>query len=246
MLNKHLRLLRKLDRPPAGPNFARFIHEDPNRTAKAVLSFIRGLPPFNYLQGYRAAKDRIELGIAPETAIRVATAKGAPIGRPHNEALIRAFLEYDQQRNFTAQNPIGFDTEYFRVSREIAVPISPVSIIRERGKFVPIFMCGWSSLPLTLLQRRLLMTMYEDAFFSLTDYQDSPAEVLFFPKIGDATLNREAEVWRRGDYELLRPDDLNDCLESFLLAREQVRQLITAEARDSKRPDDDEPPSGGK
>jgi hypothetical protein len=51
MVDKHMRLLRKLDRPPAGPNFVRFVHDDPNRTAKAVLSFIRGLPPFNYLQG---------------------------------------------------------------------------------------------------------------------------------------------------------------------------------------------------
>lgn len=243
MVNKHLRLLRKLDRPPAGPNFARFIHDDPNRTAKAVMSFIKGLPPFNYLQAYKAAKDRIELGVAPEAAIRVATARGAPIGRPHNEALIRAFLNYDQQRNFSAQNPIGFDIEYFRVSRDVAVPISPISIIRERGKFVPIFMCGWSSLPLTLLQRRLLMTMYEDAFFSLTDYQNSPAEVLFFPKVGDGTMDREAEVWRRGDYELLSPDDLNDCLENFLLARQQVHQLITAESLNSPQPEDD-PPGG--
>jgi hypothetical protein len=86
--------------------------------------------------------------------------------------------------------------------------------------------------------------MYEDAFFSLTDCQDSPAEVLFFPKIGDGTMNREAEVWRRGDYELLRSDDLNDCLENFLLARDQVRQLIITEAQNSKRPDDDEPRGG--
>lgn len=88
------------------------------------------------------------------------------------------------------------------------------------------------------------MTMYEDAFFSLTDYQESPAEVLFFPRVGDGTLHREAEVWRRGDYELLRPRDLNECMENFLLARQQVRQLIITEAQNSTRPDDG-PPGGG-
>ncbi|WP_441238875.1 hypothetical protein [Bradyrhizobium sp. 930_D9_N1_4] len=241
MVDKHMRLLRKLDRPPGGPNFARFIHDDPIRTAKAVMSFIKGLPPFNYLQAYKAVRDRIELGIPAEAAIRVAVARGAPLGRPHNEALIRAFLEYDEQRRFAAQNPIGFDVEYFRVSREIVVPISPVSVIRERGKFVPIFMCGWSSLSLSLLQRRLLMTMYEDAFFSLTDYQNSPAEILFFPKVGDGTLDREAEVWRRGDYDLLTPAELNDCLENFLLARQQVRRLIAADAQNFRKPGDGSP-----
>jgi hypothetical protein len=39
------------------------------------------------------------------------------------------------------------------------------------------------------------MTMYEDAFFSLTDYQSSPAEVLFFPKIKKTRITWKVKIY---------------------------------------------------
>lgn len=224
------KILRKLDRPPAGPNWVRFIFDDVTKTAKAILRFAKGQPPFNYQPGYRGIKDRIELGIGMEAAIKVATSKGAPAGRTQNKELVEAFFEYDAERKYSASNPIGFDIEYFRVSRGVLVPVAPLSIIRERAKFVPIFVCGWTSNPLLLLQRRLLMTVYEDAFLSLTDYQRSPAEMLFFPKNEDSEERlREPEIWLRGDYDLLPKAELDQCVEIFVLARDLVRQILLSE-----------------
>jgi hypothetical protein len=234
---KLLKVLRKLDYPPAGPNWVRFIFDNVERTAKAMVSFAKGQPPFGYQPAYCAIKDRIELGIDLDAAIKVATGKGAPAGWVQNRHLVEAFFEYDEIRKYSASNPIAFDKELFRVSREVAVPIAPVSIIRERGKFVPVFVCGWTTNPLLLLQRRLLVTIYEDSFFSLTDYQDSPGELLFFPKndlltseIKNANL-RESEIWRRGDYDLLSRADLDQCVEIFALAREMARQVLQDEIR---------------
>ncbi|WP_146617771.1 hypothetical protein [Rhodoplanes serenus] len=177
-------------------------------------------------------KDRIELGIDPDTARLAASTKGAPIGRVHNREFVDAFLEYESHRQYSASSHIGFETEYFRISRDIVVPIAPLSVIRERGRFVPIFVCGWSTNPLRLRQRRLLMTIYEDAFLSITDFQSSPAEILFFPKFDS---QREAEPWLRGDYDLLPQSELDECVEIFLEARELVRRRIIEE-RDSVRP----------
>lgn len=73
---KLLQILRKLDFPPAGPNWVRFFKGDVARTAKEIVKFAKGQPPFNYLPAYRAIKDRIELGIDLETAIKVATIRG--------------------------------------------------------------------------------------------------------------------------------------------------------------------------
>jgi hypothetical protein len=228
-----LRVLRKLDRPPAGPNWVRFIHHgDPQRTAKSIVRFAKGQPPFNYQPAYRAIKDRVELNIDLEAALRVASKKVAPSGLVQNREFVEAFFDYDDERQYSASNPIGFDLEYFRVSRDVAVPIAPLSIIREKGKFVPIFVCGWTSNPLLLVQRRLLMTVYEDAFLSLTDYQQSPAEVLFFPKqdnAEDSRRQRQPEIWRRGDYQLLSKSDLDECVEVFVLARELARGVLTSE-----------------
>jgi hypothetical protein len=232
-----LKTLRKLDFPPAGPNWVRFIFDDVARTAKAMLTFAKGQPGFGYQPAYRAIKDRIELGIDLDTAIKIATSKGAPAGWTQNRHLVEAFFDYDETRKYSASNPIEFEKEFFRVSRDVIVPIAPVSIIREKGKFVPVFVCGWATNPLLLLQRRLLMTMYEDAFFSLTDYQDSPGEVLFFPKNEvlksetDEKNLRESEIWRRGDYDSLSEAELNQCVEIFASAREMARQTLQDDIR---------------
>jgi hypothetical protein len=248
MANRFEKLLRKLDRPPAGPNWVRFVCDDPMESASHIFSFVNGQPPFNYFPGYRAARDRVELHISEENAIKSASSKGAPLGRERNKEFIEAFLRHDAKRQYTSSNPVKFETEFFRVSREVKIPIAPVSIIRERGNFVPLFMCGWERIPLRLRQRRLLMTIYEDAFLSLTDYQKSPAEILFFPKL-DGAKERSAVTWMRGDYGLLSAKQLNECVEIFLLAREIVRkrifelmeQEIAAGSDDSSDGDDTSP-----
>lgn len=246
MLSHYEKLLRKLDRPPAAPNWARFVQDDVLSSARSIFSFVKGQPPFNYLPGYRAAKDRVELHITEADAVKAASSKGAPLGRERNKEFIEAFLEHDKERQYSSSNPIAFETEYFRVSRDVRVPVAPVSIIRERGNFVPLFMCGWETIPLRLRQRRLLMTVYEDAFLSLTDYQKSPAELLFFPKMSGEKA-RSAVTWMRGDYELLTATQLNECVEIFLMAREIVRKRILEEMEQAiaASRSGDEPTGGG-
>lgn len=223
-------VLRKLDRPPAGPNWVRFVSENPERTMKAILSFAKGIPPFTYRPGYASIKDRIELGLDKGSAVRNAQIKGSPAGRLQNKNLVEAFFKYDEERKYSAANPIEFDVGFFRVSRDVGIPVAPLSVIREKGVFVPIFVCGWNSVPLSLTQRRLLMTIYEDAFLSLTDFQKSPAEVLFFPSEEiDGVPKRSAEVWKRGDYALLSQVELDRCLENFVLGREAAREVLLRE-----------------
>lgn len=227
-MDKHLdKLLRKLDRPPSGPNWVRFILEDEMKTAKAILAFVKGQPPFSYSAAYSSIRDRIELGIAREDALRAAGSKGAPIGRPHNVSLVNAFFDFDDERQYSAQNPVGFERGNFLVSREIKVPIAPLSVIREQGNFVPIFLCGWNTNPLSVTQRRLLRTIYEDGFLSLTDFQDSPAEILFFPQSDTANGKaRTAEKWNREDYEMLQGPHLEEQVQIFQLGREIARKLL--------------------
>jgi hypothetical protein len=231
------KLLAKLDRPPSGHNWARFVHgDDVVRTTKAIMSFVKGIPPLTYLPGSSAIKDRIQLGINVETAIQMTRRSGSPAGRKQNEALVKAFFEYDDERQYPNHSYIEFEREWFRVSRDVSVPVSPLSILIEKGQFVPVFVCGWSEVKLTDFQRRLLVSVYEDAFLSLTDFQHSPAEFLFFPKSGDAgKSDRTSEVWRRGDYDLLSEKELNSAVEVFLTAREAARQILLREMADAER-----------
>lgn len=219
--------LKKLDRPPAGANWVRLVREDVLSTVSAILAFIRGIPPFNYRPAYIAIRDVIEWGSNEETALRIVSEKGSPAGRAQNKALLRAFLEYDRTRRFSAANPVTFEPGYFAVSREVRVPVAPLSVIREHGRFLPIFLCGWNSIPLSTFQRRLLMTIIDDAFLSLTDFASSPAEVLFFPKDPlSKEGKRTAEVWHRGQYALLSKSELDQAVEIFVEARRAAFDIL--------------------
>lgn len=228
MAKDYAKIIAKLDRPPSGPNWVRFIGGDVPSTTKSIVSFAKGMIPFTYQTGYAAIKDRIQLGIDLFTAIEMVKRSGAPGGKGPNEELVRAFFAHDYQRGYAAKNSIEFDRGHFLVSKEIQVPVAPLSVIREAGKFLPIFVCGWSAVTLNLMQRRLLVTIYEDAFLSLTDYQDGPAEFLFFPK-DSASKQRSPEVWQRGDYDQLSGGQLADCVEMFLEARDEARKILMEE-----------------
>src|SRR5665213_952021 len=161
MAKDFTKILAKLDRPPSGHNWVRFVHETRPIMTRSILSFANGQPRFTYQPASTAIRDRIQLGIALEAAVLVTQRFGAPAGRLQNEELVRAFFEYDRSRRYAAANCIEFEKEWFRVSRDVSVPVAPLVVIRERGNFVPLFFCGWSELALTLSQRRLLMTIYE-------------------------------------------------------------------------------------
>lgn len=228
MAKDYAKIIAKLDRPPSGPNWVRFIGEDVRSTTKSIISFAKGIPKFTYQAGYTAIKDRIQLGIDLETAIKIVNRSGAPAGKSQNEELVRAFFAHDYARRYAARNPVEFERGRFLVSREVQVPVAPLAVILEDGKFLPIFVCGWSTLSLSLMQRRLLVTVCEDAFLSLTDYQDGPAEFLFFPKERDSK-QRSPEIWQRGDYEQISGSQLMDCIEMFLEARDEARRLLMEE-----------------
>jgi len=229
------KLLVKLDRPPSGHNWSRFVHDgDVARTTKEIVAFVKGVPKITYVTGSAAIRDRIQCGIDLDTAIKVTKRSGAPAGRAQNESLVRAFFKYDTIRQYPTCSYIETEREWFRVSREINVPVSPTTVLREKGQFVPLFVCGWSELKLTRFQRRLLVTVYEDAFLSLTDFQSSPAEFLFFPNVvDDGKKRRVAEVWQRGDYDLLTDVELNRAIEVFLDAREAARVILLEEMASS-------------
>jgi hypothetical protein len=238
ILNSLEKILKKLDSPPSGPNFVRLLAEEPNRATKNIVSLVLGMPPFHYQDAYLVMRDRISHGISLETALRAIEGRGAPVGRKHNRSLIRAFFQYDELRKYSASNPIGFDRGYYSISRDIKVPIEPLSVIRESGKFTSIFLCGWNDVDcLSDMQRRFYCTMAEDAFLSLTDYQDGPAEYLFFPKLKIKSPSnlivgteieplRTTESWNRDKYKVLSRLEMSELIQIHLEARQNARKIL--------------------
>ena len=73
----------------------------------------------------------------------------------------------------------------------------------------------------------------------MTDFESSDAEIVFLPEVDGV---RSAEVWHRGDYDLLSQLELKNQVELFLTARSMAYPLI-AEWLMSKGATPSEPPT---
>lgn len=216
-------LFRKLDRIPGAPNFVRYNFEDLAKTLKAYVGFAKGMPTISYAQGLIIVKDLV-LGMigVDQAKITARKMKDSP-SRAAIIEFIDAFCLYVEERNYQATPSYSDFVTNFPIARNLFIPVKPTLVARESGQLKPIFVFGWKSVPLTLFQRRLLMTILEDAIFSLTDFEDSDAEIVFLPEVDGA---RSPEVWHRGDYELLSDGELRNQLEIFLSARSSAYPII--------------------
>lgn len=217
-------LFRKLDRIPGAPNFVRYNHEALVKTLKAYVQFAKGMPTISYAVGITLIKDLIlehtDAAQAKKAARRIPES-------PSKVAVIEfvdAFCDYAAERGYRATPAYSDFATFFSIGRDLYVPVKPTLVAREGGQLKPVFVFGWKSVPLTDFQRRLLMTILEDAIFSLTDFETSDAEIVFLPE--DFEGSRSPEVWHRGDYSLLSQAELRNQMEVFLSAREQAYPII--------------------
>lgn len=216
-------IYRKLDRIPAAPNFVRYNFADLTKTLKAYVQFAKGMPTISYQQGLVIIKDLV-LGLIDGRQAKLAAERIKE--SPSKTAIVdfvEAFIEYAADRRYVATPSYQDFSTFFSIGRELYVPVRPTLVAREDGQLKPIFVFGWKSVPLDRFQRRFLMTILDDAIFSLTDFSMSDAEIVFLPETDG---KRQPEVWHRGDYELLSPLELSNQVEIFLSARDAAYPLI--------------------
>lgn len=241
-------LFRKLDRIPGAPNFVRYNFEELEKTLKAYVQFAKGMPTVSYAAGITIIKDLVLGYIDAEQAIKAAFRLRESPSREAVISFVQAFCRYAAARQYQATPAYADFTVYFQVGRELYLPVKPTLVARESGQLKPIFVFGWKTVPLIRFQRRLLMTILEDAIFSLTDFASSDAEIVFLPE--NEFGQRLPEVWHRGDYELLSETELRNQTEIFLSAREAAYPIIaqwlvakkgTKPAEQPRKDDPDQP-----
>lgn len=217
-------IFSKLDRIPAAPNFVRYNFDDLSKTIKAYVAFAKGMPTVSYIEGLKIIKDLVLGWIDADQAQKAARRLKDSPSRDAIIGFVNAFCKYASTRNYTATPAFADFSTSFAIGRDLFLPVKPTLVARENGQFRPIFVFGWKSVPLDRFQRRLLMTILEDAIFSLTDFCGSDAEIVFLPEVDGV---REPEVWHRGDYDLLSDVELRNQLELFLSAREMAYPIIS-------------------
>lgn len=217
----------KIDRPPAAENWTRMQSPDVDRTAKNIFNFFRGQPLWGYQTGRKVAQCHIEDGIDRATGLKMVERFGSSLGRPFNRELVLAFFDYVEENPFDGVKAFDGVVEYFPLRRSSFIPIKPLTVIRQDGHFTPVFLCPWSNVNFDSFQRSLLMTVLERSLFTLTDFEDSPGKILFFPKRkqkGEPEV-RKPMIWSRGQFPLLSDKDLSEQVKIFFEGKEKARLL---------------------
>lgn len=232
----------KVDSPPYAHNWVRNNFSDFQATVRSLVSFIQSMPQITYAGGMSVIRDRIALGLDRQTAINAVRTTGHKKSRPYVEEFVEAFYEYDEIRKYSGLPSYDQYVAPYPISRDIRIPVKPLIVISEEGMLKPIFVVGWATMPLTLFQRRLLMTLLEDAVFSLTDFQNSIGEFISFPHLrGSNSKKRTPLVWKRGDYGLLSPPRMKEQADLYLQALAKAKDIVAEKRKgksDQSRPED--------
>jgi len=217
-------ILSKLDKPPAGHNWALSNHQELARTRSSLVNLAMGFPTVSYQWAHIVIQNTIADQLTDERAIQNLARICPPAQLDDNLELLNAFLSHHGKRRYSGIRVFDEFAGQFHAGPDVAVPVRPTVILNEGGVLRPLFVIGWATNTLRYFQRRLLTSMYEDAIYSLTDLRRSPGEVLLFPKNGYG--ERKLERWERDTYQPLSRSEIVDQIERFIRARAEARPII--------------------
>lgn len=226
--------VKKLERPPAVENWSRMQYRDVQRTAKKLFSFVRGGPIWNYNVCRDCARFYVEDGIERSVANQIVSMKGSSLGRPYNKQAVDALFDYLEKNPIEGVRAFDQMVEWFPLGPGVVVPIRPLTVVRQQGYFSPIFLNPWAEIAFDDYQASLYMTVLEKSIFRLTDFENSPGQIIFLPKHQkmEGGPNRKAVVWNRGEFPLLSDSELNDQIRIFTegkaIATRMVREFNEA------------------
>jgi len=232
---------QKLLRPPHVPHWARYNFPDLNKTTGELLKFAKSFPTYTYAHAMKLLDNRMQLHTDWETLLKSADRDGRENSRGICRELLEAFRNFESDYDLEGFKAFDFELFPWSVSKDVRIPVKPLTTLLQRGRLEPVFVFGWASFPLDRYRTRLLMTVIEDAVFSLEDYQMSSGHFIILPRQGK-NGKRKAEVWHRGDHEILKPVELREQVDIYLEALEAVKSMLGRESTsgreslDSSRP----------
>ncbi|MGB3627735.1 MAG: hypothetical protein WA989_18055 [Henriciella sp.] len=209
--------------PPAAHNAVRFIGTTLDATARSVYRFKKGSPRISYQTAYNAIHDHVHWGLDEGTLIKMVQRLKSEQNRKCNHEFLQAYFDYHSALGLEGVPAFDDQVVAFRVSAGLKLPVKPTAIVAGEDRFNVLTCLGWSTTNLSDFQKRLWMTIHEDALFSLTDFRTARGVFSMYPKIKG---ERELVMWERGDYDLLSMGELDDNLDMLAEAIRMAEQWI--------------------
>lgn len=218
---------KKLKQPPSAPNWVRYNHVDQAATTKAIAQFALGFPRSALFRVYRAVADMVIWQTPVEDALKSVSMINDPLTAKLGREIVSAFAAYISEAPLEGLEIFEETVGMFRVSREVSVPVKPAFVILKDGRPTPVFLIGWTSLPFSKHQKRLLTTVIDDALLSLSDFMESEAIIIAAPRVGKT--GRKIVCWSTRDYLRLNAEELAEQLNRYLTGVSEAMPIVEAE-----------------
>lgn len=220
--------IAKLKKPPFVHNFVRQIGESESATIKKAVDFALAKITKTYLPSNKIILDILRFGIAKEVAVKAALLSRPINSRKMNADFVSEFHDFVCQNGIINSPSFLDDISPYRAAHDVVVPVKPSAIIAKPDGLTPLFAFGWASIPFSDFQFRLMMTIIEDAVFTLDDYRESNGIFVAFPKVknpGGEYVRTKLE-WKRGDYSLMSRNELRDIFEYYKSALVKAEEIV--------------------
>jgi hypothetical protein len=222
-------IMTKLKQPPSVPNWARYNYPSVSKTTKAITSFALGFPSHSLFSIYPVIGDMITFGTPEVDALKGIGRIKDPKVRQLGREIIHAFAAFNRANKLEGLQIFEDFSGHFRVARDILVPVKPTFIILEQGRPTPVFFIGWTSMPFSDRQKRLLTTAIDDAVLSFGDFKGARGHILCAPRPKGSKSERIIRHWTTDDHPRFAADDLNDQLQCYASALDLAAPEIKRE-----------------
>lgn len=245
---------KKLKQPPSAPNWVRYNHSTQDKTTKAIAQFALGFPRSALFKVYRIVADMVVWNTPLEDALKSVSLIRDPLTAQLGKEIVTAFAGYISDTPLDGLEIFEETVGFFRVSRDVSVPVKPTFVILKDEKPTPVFLIGWTNMPFTEHQKRLLTTLIDDALLSLSDFSQSDALIISVPRVGNGC--RQVLAWSTSQFPRLSATALAEQLSRYetglsealplvkseLSRRATLRQSSTDTRKDQRPSRDDEQP----
>lgn len=213
-------IMAKLKQPPSVPNWTRYNHPSVPMTRKAIVSFALGFPTHSLFSIYPVIGDMITFGTSEADALKGIERHDNPRVRQLGKEIIQAFAAFLRTDKLEGIRIFEDFSGQFRVARDIVVPVTPTFIILENGLPTPVFFIGWTTMPFSDRQKRLLTTAIDDAVLSFGDFKGARGHIFCAPRPKGSKSERIIRHWTTDDHPRFSSEELNGQLDRYATALE--------------------------
>lgn len=222
-------LMSKLRHPPSLPNWVRYNHRRVDDTAASMARFILGRPRHSLHKIYAIIADAVTFQNSDEVIYESLNKIRNPLVRKLGREILSVVIPYIRKNEIEGIEVFHDLEVLYRVGRGVSVPVKPTFVLYKDGQLTPVFVIGWTRVPFSDYQKRILSTLIDDALLRLEGFEGSDGLILCVPRAKGSKSEREIRSWNVSNYPPLLDHEKQELFDRYDKALDEVVPIVLEE-----------------